>query len=295
MKLRIGYGAGLAVALVTSAALALAGGSLVAAKPGEVAEVPTAEAPSGAAIGPLTEAELRKAKASAAAFTDGAAVDLAEVTGSAIAGKRNLRQYEDRKTGDGFLVDRAGGFVSYYTKASTFEKDLKNKTGTGTMPISAAEAHKISEKWAKRCYAGGSLDGMTAKEDLVTRSADDAEWRVEFRRASGGVPTFDHITVVLDDVTGDVMCVEQDWAALTESVEPTVGRSDAISIAAKQLALPERCCVAAVLEVVRMPPDDEQRLVWRVTFKTGDSEFGGEGMAAVDAHDGGVLLSGTTW
>lgn len=264
MRVRFLVGARLVLGLVVGAVAVLGGGSAASANPAVV-------------------------KQKAVKFAKSGWVDLIEVADGTFSGIRGLGQYKDKATGDDYVWDINGGFVRRYSNSAAYEG-----RGRGAV-IGQGQARKIAQEWLDRVYEGASPEAM--KVTCTLREEGDegfAEWEVDFRHVVGDVPTFDHLTVVLDAVTGQTLFVEQEYGVLTEDTTPKVARERAVAVAAELLRLPESCCTTAHLEVVRRV-DGEQILVWVCRFVTGDAEFGGTAEVVVDAHTGAVVDYGKSW
>lgn len=241
------------------------------------------------AVGRLDDS-VERIREEAMRFTGRDAIDLEPVTDGVFSDVPGLSEWVDTMTGDEFIWNRAGGYFFGYTSVSAHEPN------TGSMDIGEDRARAIAAAWAKRCYGGGSLDGMSVECMRKVEGSDPAmiEYLVEYRRFVSGIRTFDYIAICVNGSTGKVMTVDQQCGPLSVGLSPKVGADEAALIASRVLNVPAESCSERNLEVVS-DPQGRQHLVWVVEFGTGDEETGGLGTAVVDAHSGKVLDSGTSW
>jgi hypothetical protein len=223
-------------------------------------------------------------------LTGARAVQLRPVADGVFSGVDGLSEWVDARTGDEYVWNRSGQYIFRYANPRAYAPQA------GSSDIGESRARAIAATWAKRAYAGGSLEGMSVSCARKEEGTDPVmvEYLVEYRRYAGAVRTFDHIAIRVNGSSGAVMSVEQDCGAIAVSVSPRLDSDEARSIAARELGVAVHSCSACNLEVVKSP-EGTQYLAWVVQVRTGDEEVGGEGVVVVDAHSGKVLDSGKSW
>lgn len=235
--------------------------------------------------------DLNEVASIARVFNQGRVPDLQPSESSTWDGLGPIMVCEDAVSGDEYLVDGTRSLIVRYASASGFERFGR----TGSREYLPQELLLVlAEETAARTYAGGTLKGMRRsfeQQAVQVEPVPAAQFAVEYREQLQGVDTFNHIRVMLDATTGDVMAVEQDFDAVDVALEPEVTEPEARSLGAAEGGLPTSCVTDCRLMAIRTL-EGQQHLAWSVWLQTGDGESGTVGMVLVDAHSGAVIVGG---
>lgn len=202
----------------------------------------------------------------------------------------HLSKWADVETGDEYTIDARGviktmadkhamNAVAPVTKRSLTVASLADRAKTHVaahFPTMALEKMRVSTKYYT---VGTASDGQ--QQDLA---------QVELREYLGSIPTCNVVILQMNPETGAVLIVNHDEGPLDVPTQPEIASGAAIDKTAAAVSMPVHPNQSAELQVWRDPQTGRAHLVWQVTLRTGDSEFGATGLGTVDAVDGSLLV-----
>lgn len=190
-----------------------------------------------------------------------------------------LQDWVDTETGDEFWVERRTGRVYYFTSP-------RNYAASSAQPATTATLRSNARTYAGKVYARRGLGHMREVETQLV-GGEETENVFEYREYIDNMRTFNMVRVSLDEWGRVLDCttIDEDVAV---DLTPAVDSSEALATVVARSGFAKRSGEEIELSVV-MLPNGEQHLVWDVVVRTGDTDFGAQYWAEVDAHTGELL------
>jgi hypothetical protein len=193
----------------------------------------------------------------------------------------------DTSTGDLYATDQRGVVKEFIDRnASTAN------AGTGNLDDNTLIAR--ARAFAAKHFPASEIASMAAtvhrRNDGIERDGTK-HWVVEvdLRKLLNGVPTFAHVTCLMNPATGAVVGVTHDGGSTSVSTIPSFAANAAVSLVAGHAQMIVHTLVRCELDVVRDFKTNQPRLVWQIEMHTGDSHFGSTAWGTVDACTGELM------